>query len=181
MPAHLEYLSSLVNGQPLQLLFRASRDGWDGEEFHKWCDNKGGTITLIKTLEGRICGGYASVNWKTKGLFKGMATALIASTPGHKSAANFKEDLMSYLFSVDHQRRLPIKDAKWAVRCERRWGPCFGTGCLHLYLDGTATGRSLVSEETFGDTRDSEGNSILTGSKELFTACEVEVFRVVIS
>ena len=29
------------------LLFRASRDGWDASDFHKYCDNKGDTLSLI--------------------------------------------------------------------------------------------------------------------------------------
>ena len=49
------------------LIYRASRDGWDARnDFHRLCDEKGPTLTLIKVKEtGRICGGYTSVSWSS--------------------------------------------------------------------------------------------------------------------
>ena len=44
----------------IELIYRGSRDGKD---FHKKCDNKGETITLIQNEKGNIFGGYASISW----------------------------------------------------------------------------------------------------------------------
>jgi len=41
------------------LLFRASANGWSSDEFHKLCDNKGPTLTIIKAND-RIFGGFTS-------------------------------------------------------------------------------------------------------------------------
>jgi hypothetical protein len=41
-----------------RLLFRGSRDGWMWADFHKKCDLKGPTITLIKIDEGPCIGGF---------------------------------------------------------------------------------------------------------------------------
>lgn len=40
-----------------ELLFRASRDGYTSRKFHKNCDNKGSTVTIIKCPNGNIFGG----------------------------------------------------------------------------------------------------------------------------
>ena len=50
----------------LNLIYRASRDGWHVDDFHRLCDGKGPTLILIKVKDtGRICGGYTSVSWST--------------------------------------------------------------------------------------------------------------------
>ena len=45
------------------LLYRASRDGWEGKNFHSKCDNKGPTLTVIKCTGGYVFGGYANAAW----------------------------------------------------------------------------------------------------------------------
>jgi hypothetical protein len=47
-----------------QLLTRGSRDGFTREVFHKMCDNKGPTITIVRLKgERTILGGYNPINW----------------------------------------------------------------------------------------------------------------------
>ena len=48
----------------LVLLYRASRDGWESIYFHWRCDNKGPTITVVKS-GNFIFGGYADVSCNT--------------------------------------------------------------------------------------------------------------------
>ena len=40
------------------LLFRGSRDGWKGKDFHSRSDNKGPTISLYKMVDGNCIGGF---------------------------------------------------------------------------------------------------------------------------
>ena len=52
----------------MKLLFRGSEDGFTAEKFHKLCDAKGPTLTVIKSernYEGKdfIFGGYTSLSW----------------------------------------------------------------------------------------------------------------------
>ena len=47
----------------MKLLYRGSRDGALSKDFHKKCDNKGPTVTLIKSEEEYIFGGYTSISW----------------------------------------------------------------------------------------------------------------------
>ncbi|CAB4026162.1 tripartite motif-containing 2-like isoform X3 [Paramuricea clavata] len=44
------------------LCYRASRDGWRANDFHKHCDNKGPTVVLVKANDC-IFGGYTDQNW----------------------------------------------------------------------------------------------------------------------
>ena len=39
------------------------RDGWDAEDFHKKCDNKGATLVLVKSTTNHIFGGFAQKSW----------------------------------------------------------------------------------------------------------------------
>jgi len=45
-----------------KLLYRASRNGWAGSNFHSCCDNKGPTVTVAKS-GNYIFGGYTEKNW----------------------------------------------------------------------------------------------------------------------
>jgi hypothetical protein len=41
-------------------LYRASRDGWKGKDFHRKCDNKGATIVIAKISDGYTVGGFTT-------------------------------------------------------------------------------------------------------------------------
>ena len=83
-------LRQLLNGiaSTATLLYRASRDGWKYADFHSRCDNKGATITLFRTDDGRVCGGFTSVSWDT-------------------SWSN-KTDSKAFVFSLDRQLVFPV-------------------------------------------------------------------------
>ena len=44
------------------LCYRASRDGWSAQDFHRHCDNKGPTVVLVK-VNDCIFGGYTDQHW----------------------------------------------------------------------------------------------------------------------
>ena len=46
-----------------QLLYRASRDGWKASDFHACCDGSGATVTVIKSVDGFVFGGFADTSW----------------------------------------------------------------------------------------------------------------------
>ena len=47
------------------LLYRASRNGWYSSNFHSCCDNKGPTVTVIRS-GNNIFGGYTEQSWHSK-------------------------------------------------------------------------------------------------------------------
>ena len=46
-----------------KLCYRASVDGWKGEDFHRKCDDVGSTVTLVK-CGTNVFGGYTYQSWK---------------------------------------------------------------------------------------------------------------------
>ena len=76
-------MTQLGGGKQLQLLYRMSRDGAMGRDFHSRCDNKGPTVSVFKTSKGRRCGGYTSVSWKiVSGYLKADSSAFLMSFDG---------------------------------------------------------------------------------------------------
>ena len=47
----------------ISLLYRGSRDGFKASDFHDRCNNKGETLTIIKSNDGYIFGGYTEIDW----------------------------------------------------------------------------------------------------------------------
>ena len=74
----------------LNLIFRGSRDGFRSSDFHKKCDNKGSTISIIKDTRGYVFGGYTSVNWRSDG-------------------SSYNEDSNAFLFSLNKKLKFPVK------------------------------------------------------------------------
>jgi hypothetical protein len=47
----------------LEKIHDISKDGFSSRTFHSNCDNKGPTITIIKTNNNEIIGGYNDKHW----------------------------------------------------------------------------------------------------------------------
>ena len=62
-----ELFSFISNGRERQfrLLFSPTLENNKKEDFHKNCDNKGSTIILVETSNGRRFGTFASLSWKS--------------------------------------------------------------------------------------------------------------------
>src|SRR5947209_5074250 len=51
-----------------KLLFRGSRDGFTTGKFHKFCDGKSRTVTVVKVKgSNEILGGYNPLAWDSSG------------------------------------------------------------------------------------------------------------------
>ena len=51
-----------------KLLFRASEHGYRAKSFHKYCDDKGPTLIIIKSSKGWLFGGYTTQSWSRRGM-----------------------------------------------------------------------------------------------------------------
>ena len=67
----------------VDLVYRASRDGWYFRDFHRQADKKGPTNTLYKTKGGVLCGGYTKKSW--------------LSPP----AGDYQYDSLAFVFNLD--------------------------------------------------------------------------------
>lgn len=143
-----------------QLLYRASRDGKDSSSFHRQCDNRGPTVTIIKDNHGNIFGGYTSVSWDQSG--------------------DYYHDPSAFLFTLQNTHGItPTKYVKnattHAIYCASNYGPTFGGG-HDIYIDNGHT-NSCYSRfpHSFSDTT-GKGRSTFTPQSN-FTPVEIEVWK----
>lgn len=66
-PAHFAALDEWIDRRDLELLYRASRDGWQSTNFHSKCDNQGPTLTTISSTGGYIFGVFNDQPWSSSG------------------------------------------------------------------------------------------------------------------
>jgi hypothetical protein len=94
----IEWIS--INGKikEINLLYKATTDGDDGHTFYSKCVNKGPTISLIKTKNGRRFGGFASAEWENK--------------------KQILEDSKAFLFSLDNIKKYNILQKQLAIGCD---------------------------------------------------------------
>jgi hypothetical protein len=50
-------------------IYDASTDGWDAKDFHRCCDKKGWTLTIVETTKGFIFGGFTTAEWESSGIY----------------------------------------------------------------------------------------------------------------
>ena len=66
------YLREWVGDYKWKLLYRASEHKYTAKSFHKYCDDKGPTLIIIKSSEGWIFGGYTTQSWSGWGIYNDM-------------------------------------------------------------------------------------------------------------
>eukprot|EP00979_Chaetoceros_neogracilis_P003672 scaffold652_cov188-Chaetoceros_neogracile.AAC.18 len=160
-----EWLASAGKTEQPKLLYRASRDGWTAADFHAMCDDKGATITVVKSSDGYIFGGYTDVAWGTDNDYKFSSVSFLYSLKDHAGIGPVK---------------MPIKSHKTehAVFHIQNYGPGFGSvGDLNIT---TNAHESASSQSTIGNTYELPAcadKNFLTGSL-YFTVSEYEVFLI---
>jgi len=109
--AWLEEARGNGNVKKLGLLFRASRDGFGSQSFHRQCDAQGPTVVVFQTRDGKRGGGYANISWHSRN--------------------QWAEDSegKSFLFSLDHRTKHNFqRKPTFAIRENPSTGPTFGGG-----------------------------------------------------
>lgn len=97
------------------LLFRKSRDGSNGKDFHKYCDNQGPTLSLVETEKGNKFGGYTPINWESP-------------------TCEDKSDEETFIFSLKTMTKFTKYKEGYSIRLNKEFGPIFGNG-HDFYLD----------------------------------------------
>jgi hypothetical protein len=97
------------------LRWRGTRDGFKVADFHRLCDGKENTLTLIQDTDDFIWGGFTPVVWH--------------------SGSKWERDpsLRSFLFTMDNSsgrgaRRLHSQSQRRAIYCSASYGLLFGPG-----------------------------------------------------
>ena len=117
------------------LLYRGTRNGFRGQDFHEKCDGKKNTITVVQARNGRRFGGFTHAKWdKSNG---------------------YKTDERGFLFSLDSKEVYSNKKSNYGIYCYSDKGPTFGGG-HDLFIDDNCNkdnesfDNSNHSYETYG-------------------------------
>ena len=78
------------------LLYSTLKDGISTITFHKKCDNKGPTLTIVKTVDGHIFGGYNPRSWVSESMYNECDNSFIFSLSDGKSIRPVKCPLIEY-------------------------------------------------------------------------------------
>jgi hypothetical protein len=148
-----------------KLQYRATKDGFSAQNFHTKCDGSANTLTVIKSTNGNIFGGFTEKAWS--------------------SSVQYFTDSKAFIFSLVNKENKPFKvmctDSYHAIVGGSPYGPTFGGGYdIHISSDSNS---NQTSYSNFGQTymhadyqfSTERAKSILAGSKN-FQTLEIEVF-----
>lgn len=150
-----------------RLLYWGKRDGFGAKDFHKKCDFKANTLTIIKSTNGNIFGGYTDAQWDETGLTK--------------------KDPNAFIFSLVNEQNKPAKMKclnGFGITGHSSCGPVFGQySSSDIFItdncntnNNTSTLGSCFLPPTYLKAGTSEANSFLAGSPN-FLIADIEVFK----
>ena len=118
-----ELFSFISNGRErnFRLLYSPTSDTNKKEDFHLNCDNKGSTIVLVETSNGRRFGGFTSLSWKSNDAWV--------------------NDPCSCIFSFDNHKKYKLLLPQYSFYGGPGYGPHFGAyDQLGFYNNGSSNG-----------------------------------------
>ena len=158
-----------LNGKKWSLLYQGSRDGFRSCNFHYHCLDKSNTLTIVKSTNGNIFGGFASVKW----IFEVQI---------------WQYDQNAFIFSLVNKENRPLlfehsSSDDHSICSYIRFGPIFGSGNDMVIVDNSNANTDSFSslgatythpDYPFGSER---AKTILAGSV-FFQVQEIEVFQL---
>jgi hypothetical protein len=150
-----------------KLIYRGSSHGFGSSDFHSKCDGHVSTLTIAKSTQGYIFGGYTKEMWDDSG--------------------HYKNDPTAFLFSLVNHENRPAKikcNNSYSIFCKNTCGPTFGDG-NDLYIANNANSNTS-SHSKLGraykhllyEYESEEAQSFLAGSLN-FQLSEIEVYTII--
>ncbi|CAF5107546.1 unnamed protein product [Rotaria sp. Silwood1] len=166
-PEHKKKLNEFYGkiNQQWELIYKASRDGFDAATFHLCCDNQGPTMTIIQSNNNYLFGGYTSIPWTSDGSYKNDTTAFLFTLINPHNISPTK-----YVINCVH--------TEYAVRHHSKYGPTFGGGHDIYLADGSNRNNSSYTgfPTSYFDTT-GMGDITFTGAYN-FTISDIEIFKL---
>ena len=170
----------------------AVRDGWTAGDFHSKCDGKGATLTLVRSKEGYVFGGYTAVPWSSPWFGYGTCVRVCVSVCTHVCVSSaFKPDPHAFLFTITNAAGLPPAKVKATKRPDiavfHSSGRLAAFGDLYIWPNAHTEADSFTH---WGDAYPlppgAADNTFLVGGEEVnkyghpvFKVAALEVFLVV--
>ncbi|CAF1001086.1 unnamed protein product [Didymodactylos carnosus] len=154
------------SSQQWKLIYKAVRDGFDVETFHRLCDNFNPTITVIQSEgNGYLFGGYTNVTWN------------LTSGP-------YKKDATAFLFTLTNPYNIPptkykVYNSQHAIFQDPHYGPTFGGegegSDICVFIETNAG--TIHFPQTYIDTS-GKGNKTFTGYEQSKLS-DIEIFKCI--
>jgi hypothetical protein len=113
----LKFVRDKYSRARFQRIYDAETDGWGASDFHRCCDKKGWTLTIVETTKG------PSLFFGSCYIFGAFTTAEWVSSDEPIS----KPCPHSFLFSVNEGSKYPINSGdRVAIECYNGWCARFG-------------------------------------------------------
>ena len=95
----------------IELIFKMSIHGSNSNDFHQLCDNQGPTLTLTKTINNKLFGGFNPLNWDNN-----ISSGYI-----------FDKSNKTFIFSLNLKKKYDMNALnKYSICCSPIVGPDFG-------------------------------------------------------
>ena len=165
----------------MKLLHRGSKDGFSAKSFHEKCDNKSETLTIIKSTDNFIFGGYTEIDWDST-LWNGHV--------GEKNCSRREGKGNEFIFTLKNPHNIsPSKfnmKKEWlnhSICCDGTLGPIFG--CNDIRIENNCNEKKnrftyydfKPGEYCFDDTTGKK-RLLFTGENS-FLVKEIEVFNII--
>jgi hypothetical protein len=162
-------LFEMTKSSKINLLYRATRDGFTSQSFHSKYDGKGNTITIIKNNLNYVFGGYASSAWNSSNTWIDDPNAFIFSL--RRAGVSFKD-------------KFTVKKAQYALFGTSGYGPTFGCNDICICNQSNT---NIGSYSQFGNsynlpdgyTKGGNANNFLAGNYDQWTTTEIEVYQII--
>jgi hypothetical protein len=177
-------LGAFSSHQELNLLYRATRDGFSATAFHSKCDGYLNTLTIAESTNGYVFGGFTTQLWNSCICYRSDPSAFILSVRRNTTGFNTETDA----------RRFNVTDPFYAIRAHVNYGPRFGneTGQdLHIANMSNTNQNSFSSfgnsyehpseyaAQSFNASNYLTGCTVLSAQNCKFSTVEIEVFQLV--
>ena len=142
-----------------KLLYKASIDGYDSEDFHNICDGISYTITLILTKDHQLFGGFTDQKWDKSNTFK----------KGDKG----------FIFSINNNEIYYNRNNDYNIYCSEKDGPIFGN--FDIKISNNCNQNNYSYDGTDGNDRayNTPGNEYVLAGKKNFYVLDYEVYQII--
>ena len=148
-------------------MYRASRDGWGADAFYSKCRDKVNTITVIKSTEGNVFGGYLDSSWQTNNILSDHA----------------------FLFFLKHDEQL-TSSIKMRLKYAGPYAAFNGANCygfgqkllgrfnLIIFSNANSNMKSYIIFDGQNENISNNFSTHMNAQKMKFQAAEIEVFEL---
>ena len=139
------------------LIYKLTKNGSNPSDFHKYCDNKSPTLTIIQTINNEIFGGFTTLNWNYD---------------------TYDRNVNTFIFSLNLEKKYEMFNSeKEAIISNKEFGPTFGHYDIMFKGDLYRGFVRADQESNFFEYRKLE---LLNVQKEYcaFDVKEIEIFQV---